>query len=156
VLLRAAPLALAALALTACGGGKSTASTTTAQSQLPPGCSAQQAQAIVTQFLAHPSFAPPSFFAGYRSQESDHRVFQAKSAAAAAAHLQARQRLGERDRLLQLQVYPVDVNHVHIVFTVTRSAPDFLARGIHFRIASGSGTLDCAHGKVAQWSQNGP
>jgi hypothetical protein len=155
VLLRAAPLALAALALAACGGGK-TATSTQSQSQLPPGCSAQQAQAIVTQFLAHPSFAPPSFFTGYRSQESDHRVFQTRSAAAAVAHLQARQRLGERARLLQLQVYPVDVNHVHIIFTITRSAPDFLARGIHFRIASGSGRLDCAHGKVAQWSQNGP
>jgi hypothetical protein len=153
VLLRAAPLALAALALAACGGKSAT--TTQAQSQLPPGCSAEQAHAIVTQFLANPSFAPPSFFTGYRSQETD-RVFQAKDAAAALAHVNARLKLGERDRLLQLQVYPVDVNHVHVVFSLTRTAPDFPARGIHFRIASGDGTLDCAHGKVAQWSQNGP
>jgi hypothetical protein len=155
MLLRAASLALAALALAACGGGKS-ATTTAAQSQLPPGCSAEQSHAIITQFLAHPSFAPPSFFTGYRSQETDHRVFQAKTAAAALAHVNARLKLGERDRLLQLQVYPVDVNHAHVVFTLTRTAPDFPGRGIHFRIASGDGTLDCAHGKVAQWSQNGP
>ena len=50
----------------------------------------------------------------------------------------------------------MDVNRVHIVFTITRTAPDFLRRGIHFRIATGTGTVDCAHGKVASWSQKGP
>jgi len=58
--------------------------------------------------------------------------------------------------VLLKQVYPVDVNRVHIVFTITRTAPDFLRRGIHFRIATGTGTVDCAHGKVASWSQKGP
>ena len=152
MLLKAALLALATLALAACGGSKS-AQPTTQQSQLPPGCTAPEVQAIVNGFLASPSFAS---FAGYRSQESDGRVFQAHAAGAALAHLRARRSLGERARLLQLQVYPVDVNRVHIVFTITRTAPDFLRRGIHFRIATGTGTVDCAHGKVASWSQKGP
>jgi hypothetical protein len=154
VLLKAAPLALAVLALAACGGGKS--AQTTQQSQLPPGCSAQQVQGIVTDFLAHPSFAPTGFFTSYRSQESDGRVFSTRNAADALAHVTTRRDVGERARLLQLQVFPIDVNHVHIAFTLTRTAPDFPRRGIHFRISTGTGTVDCAHGKVASWSQKGP
>jgi hypothetical protein len=155
VLLRAAPLALAVLALAACGGGKS-AQTTTQHSLLPPGCSAQQVQGIVTDFLAHPSLAPAGFFTSYRSQESDGRVFSTRNRADALAHVKARLDIGERARLLQLQVFPIDVNHVHIAFTLTRTAPDFARRGIHFRISNGTGTVDCAHGKVASWSQKGP
>ena len=52
--------------------------------------------------------------------------------------------------------FPVDINHVRIRFTLTRFAPDFAKRGIHMRIATGTGTLDCAHGLVAGWSQKGP
>jgi hypothetical protein len=148
VLLRASPLALAVLALAACGH-----KSVHQKSLLPPGCSTDEVQAIVTGFLASPSFAS---FAGYRSQESDGRVFQTHSERAALAHLAARRRLGERDRLLQLQVFPVNINRVNIQFRLTRLAPDFRARRIYQRLASGSGSIDCAHGKVSAWSQKGP
>lgn len=154
MLLKAAPLAPAVLALAACGGKSAT--TTQAKSLLPPGCSTAQVQAIVTSFLAQPSFAPPAWFKGYRSQESDGRVFSTTSAAKALAHLRQRKALGERNRILQLQVYPVDVNHVHVVFTITRLAPDFRARKIYNRISSGDAEIDCVHGKVSSWSQKGP
>jgi hypothetical protein len=154
VLLRAALLAGLAVSLTACGGGGSSA--TTQASQLPPGCTTNEVQSIVTSFLARPSLAPAGFFTSYGSRESDGRAFTTTSAPKALAHLEGRLRLGERDRLLQLRVSPVDINHVRIAFTITRTAPDFPARGIHFRIATGDGTVDCAHGKVAQWSQRGP
>ena len=156
MLLRAAPLALVVLVLAACGGSSSGTTSTQAQSQLPPGCGTAQVQSIVEQFLATPSVAPPGWFKLYRSRESDGRVFSTTSGPRAVAHLKQRLALGERDRIVQLQVYPVDVNHVHLVFTTTRLAPDFVRRGIHFRISTGSGIIDCAHGKVASWSQKGP
>ena len=45
---------------------------------------------------------------------------------------------------------------MRITFDLTRIAPDFRERGITTRIASGAGTVDCAHGKVAAWVVKGP
>ena len=59
-------------------------------------------------------------------------------------------------RMISLRVAPEDVNHVRITFDLTRAAPDFLDRGITTRIASGAGTVDCAHGKIAAWVVKGP
>jgi hypothetical protein len=155
VLLRAASLVALALALAACGGSGG-GTTTQAQSNLPVGCDAAQVHTIVTGFLAHPSVAPPGMFRSYSERESDGRRFSTRNGAAAVAHARARLRLGEVDRLLALQVGPVDVNHVLVVFTLTRSAPDFARRGIHTRIASGNGLVDCAHEKIAGWMVKGP
>lgn len=154
MLLRAAALATAALALAACG--VHTTTSTQGQSQLPIGCSTAEVQAAVDGWLTHPSPAPRDFFRTYREKESDGRVFSTTSGPAAAAHQRQRLRLGERDRILQLQVYPVDVNHVHVVLTLTRTAPDFAKRGIRNRIATGSGTVDCAHQKLAGLALTGP
>lgn len=154
MLLRAAALATLAVALAACG--VHTATSTQGQLQLPIGCSTGEVQAAVEGWLAHPSPAPPDFFRTYREKESDGRVFKTSSGPAAAAHQRRRLRLGERDRIIQFQVYPVDVNHVHIVVTMTRTAPDFAKRGIHNRIATGSGTVDCAHQKLAGLALTGP
>jgi hypothetical protein len=151
VLLRAAVLLAAAAALAACGG-KARTTTTTAL----PGCTGPQVQAIVGRFLTRPSVAPPPFFELYRVKDSDGRVFSTTSGPKAVAHARARLLLGERDRLLILRFATLDVNHARIVFQLTRSAPDFLRRGIHNRIANGTGTIDCAHGKIAAWLVNGP
>jgi hypothetical protein len=154
VLLRAALVVALALALAACGGSGGTS--TQGKSRLPVGCDTAQVQATVEGWLTHPSPAPPDFFRTYSEKESDGRVFRTSSGPAAAAHQRARLRLGERDRILQLQVYPVDVNHVHIVVTMTRTAPDFAKRGIRNRISTGSGTVDCAHQKLAGLALTGP
>jgi hypothetical protein len=155
VLLRAAALVPLALALAACGGSGSSTSTQ-GRSQLPIGCSTSQVQSVVEGWLTRPSPAPAGFFRTYSERESDGRVFRTASGPAAAAHQRQRLRLGERDRVLQIQVYPVDVNHVRIVVTLTRTAPDFAKRGIRNRIASGSGTVDCAHQKLAGLALQGP
>jgi hypothetical protein len=153
VLLRAAAATAFALLLTACGGGKKEAAP---QSDLPPGCSVEEVDTIVRDFLAHPTVAPPGMFEVYATQESDGRKFLARTPAKAVAHLQRRLALGERSRVIQLRVGRQDINHVRITFELTRFAPDFRARGIHQRLARGAGTIDCAHGKVAAWVTKGP
>jgi hypothetical protein len=155
VLLRALPL-VGALTLAGCGGGSKEAATTTAGSSLPPGCSVADVDSIVKRFLDRPDLAPPGFFQVYGTNESDGRKFVSRARARALAHIRARKRLGERERMLSLRVAPQDVNHVRITFTLTRTAPDFLRRGITTRIASGAGTVDCAHGRIAAWVVKGP
>ena len=72
MLLRSAIAATAVVLLAGCGGsGKQAAST--AGSQLPPGCSVDQVDAIVTGFLADPDLAPAPFFQLYAASESDGR-----------------------------------------------------------------------------------
>jgi hypothetical protein len=155
VLLKGAAATAALVLLSGCGGSaKPTASTTA--SQLPPGCTVDEVDAIVTGFLAHPDLAPPSFFELYRASESDQRSFVSRRRAAALAHLRSRLALGERDRLISLRVFKQDINHVQITYRLTRYAPDFRDRGIHGRLAQGTGTVDCAHAKVAAWSMKGP
>ncbi|MFL5927633.1 MAG: hypothetical protein ACJ77E_11935 [Gaiellaceae bacterium] len=153
MLLRVSAATAAALALAACGGSKHEAPP---KSDLPPGCSVEQVDAIVQSFLAHPTVAPPSLFEVYATQESDGRRFLARTPAKTLVHLRRRLALGERSRLIQLRVAPQDFNHVRITFQLTRFAPDFRARGIHQRLARGAGTIDCAHGKVAAWVTKGP
>lgn len=156
MLLRIA-VAASILALAACGGsGSKDAKTTTAGSELPPGCSVEDVDRIVTAFLREPDLAPPSFFQVYASYESDGRAFVSRKRAKAMAHLRLRRMLGELDRLIELRVSPQDVNHVRITFRTTRYAPDFAKRGVRGRLAAGGGTIDCAHGKVAAWAQRGP
>jgi hypothetical protein len=146
------------LALTGCGGSsKNAAPTTTAATpSLPPGCSVEEADRIVTAFLTRPELAPPSFFEIYAAYETDGRKFVSKRRAAALAHLRARVALGEKARLISLRIRPQDVNHVRITFSLTRFPPDFRARGIHLRLAQGGGTIDCAHGLIAAWVLKGP
>jgi hypothetical protein len=151
VLLRAA-VGLLPLALVGCGGSSSSATT----SELPPGCTVDEADSIVTSFLAKPDLAPAGTFQVYAAYDGDGRRFVARNRAKALAHLRARRALGEVDRLIELRVGPQDVNHVRITFKLTRYAPDFRRRGIHARLARGGGTLDCAHGKVAAWAMRGP
>jgi hypothetical protein len=153
VLLRVAAASTLVLALTSCGGSKQKAAP---HSDLPPGCSVEQVDAIVQRFLARPTVAPPSLFEVYATQESDGRKFLARTRAKALAHLRQRVALGERSRLIQLRVAPQDFNHVRITFRLTRFAPDFRARGIYQRLVQGAGTIDCAHGKVAAWVTKGP
>lgn len=156
MLLRSA-LLLAALALAGCGdSSEDTASTTTAASSLPPGCSVEEVDRIVTSFLARPQLAPSSFFELYAAYDSDGRKFVTKKRATALAHLRARRALGEQARLLSLRVNNQDINHARITYSITRFAPDFRARGIHTRLAQGGGTIDCAHGLVAAWVMRGP
>lgn len=155
MLLKGATAAAALVLLAGCGGSAgSTAST--AASQLPPGCTVDEVDAIVSGFLAHPDLAPPPFFEVYRASESDKRVFSSRRRTVALAYLRSRLALGERDRLISLRVFKQDINHVQITFRLTRYAPDFRARGIHARLAQGTGTVDCAHAKVAAWSMKGP
>jgi hypothetical protein len=151
VLLRTSAAALL-LALAGCGGSAKRTSTT----GLPPGCTVDEVDAIVTSFLAKPDLAPAGVFQVYAAYDSDGRRFVARNRAKALAHLRARRALGEVARLIQLRVAPQDVNHARITFRLTRFAPDFRRRGIHGRLAQGGGTIDCAHGKVAAWAQRGP
>jgi hypothetical protein len=146
------------LALAACGGSnKQAAATATAEKDsLPPGCSVAEVDKVVTSFLAHPTFAAPGTFEVYATYESDGKKFLARKPAKALAHVRQRLRLGEKSRLIQMEVAPQDFNHVRITFQLTRSAPDFLKRKIHTRIARGGGTIDCVHGKVAAWVTKGP
>ena len=147
--------AACAAALVGCAG-KGDDEVATSTSSLPPGCQVSDVDAIVAAFLRRPEFAPPGFFQVYGSNESDGRKFVTRRRTAAVAHERARLRLGERRRLIELRVAPQDVNHVRITFRLTRFAPDFRARGITTRLASGAGTIDCAHGRVAAWVVKGP
>lgn len=140
------------LALAGCGGLAKRTSTT----ELPPGCTVDEVDAIVTSFLSRPDLAPAGVFQVYAAYDGDGRRFVARKRGTALAQLRARRSLGEIDRLIQLRVAPQDVNHVRITFRLTRFAPDFRRRGIHGRLAQGGGTIDCAHGKVAAWVQRGP
>ena len=154
MLLRIAVLALAILALTACGGGAKKAAAP--PSDLPPGCTVPEVTKIVDDFLARPTLAPPGSFEVYATYESDGRKFVAHKPAVALAELRRRLRLGEKDRVIELRVGKQDFNHVRITFQLTRYAPDFLKRGIHTRLAKGGGTIDCAHQAVAAWVTKGP
>jgi hypothetical protein len=156
VLLRLAAAAVV-LVLAGCGGGSKQAATTTQPgSDLPPGCSVDEVNRIVTDFLAHPSLAPPGQFQVYADYPSDKRSFVSRTRAKALAHLRRRLALGERNRLIQLRVSAHDFNHVRITYELTRYAPDFRSRGIHFRLVNGAGTVDCAHQKIAAWVSKGP
>jgi hypothetical protein len=156
VLLRLAAVA-ALLALAGCGGASKEAATTTEPtSDLPPGCSVQEVDRIVSGFLAHPALAPAGQFQVYADYPSDKKRFVSRSRAQALAHLRRRLALGERSRLIQLRVLGQDFNHVRITFELTRYAPDFRARGIHTRLVQGAGTVDCAHQKIAAWVSKGP
>jgi len=152
MLLRIACIALAVLALAACGAKKAAAPA----SDLPPGCTVPEVSKIVDDFLARPTLAPGGNFEVYATYESDGRKFVAHKAPVALAHLRRRLRLGEKDRVIELRVGKQDFNHARITFQLTRFAPDFRARGIHQRLVRGAGTIDCAHGKVAAWVTKGP
>jgi hypothetical protein len=154
VLLKVAAAAALALALTACGGTKKQAAAPA--SSLPPGCTVAEVETVVRDFLAHPSLAPPARFEVYATYESDGRKFLARKPARALTHLRERQRLGEQSRLIGLRVAKQDFNHARITFQLTRHAPDFVQRGIHQRLVTGGGTIDCAHQKVAAWVSKGP
>jgi hypothetical protein len=154
VLLKMLAAGAAIVALAGCGG--SAKQTSTAAATFPPGCRIDEVDAIVRAFLTQPSLAPAPFFQVYAAYESDQRAFVSHRRAPTLAHLRKRLALGERDRLFSLRVFLQDINHVRITFRLTRYAPDFLARGIHSRLAQGGGTIDCAHGKVAAWAMKGP
>jgi hypothetical protein len=156
VLLRAAALAALAIVIAGCGGGTKAAAPTTTADSLPPGCTVDEVDRIITSFLAHPQLAPPAMFQVYATYESDGGKYVTRKRAAALAHLHARQAAGEKLRLIQLRVSPQDVNHVRVTFEVTRFAPDFGRRKIHGRVANGAGTIDCAHQQVAAWILKGP
>jgi hypothetical protein len=153
VLLRIVGAALVVLALAACGSAKKPAAPA---SGLPPGCTVAEVTQIVNTFLARPSLAPTGSFEVYASYESDGRKFVAHTPAKALAHLRQRLREGEKSRVFELRVGKQDFNHVRITFQLTRYSPDFLKRGIHQRLVSGGGTIDCAHQKVAAWVTKGP
>lgn len=146
-------MAVAALALTACGGSKKQAAP---KSDLPPGCTVPEVSRIVDDFLAHPTLAPAGSFEVYATYESDGRKFVTHKRAPALAQLRRRLRLGEVSRVIELRVGKQDFNHVRITFQLTRYAPDFLKRGIHTRLVTGGGTIDCAHQEVAAWVTKGP
>ncbi len=156
MLLRAAALAALAIVIAGCGGGTKAAAPTTTANSLPPGCTVDEVDGIITSFLAHPQLAPPAMFQVYATYESDGGKYVTRKRAAALAHLHARQAAGEKLRLIQLRVSPQDVNHVRVTFEVTRFAPDFGRRKIHGRVANGAGTIDCAHQQVAAWILKGP
>ncbi len=153
MLLRIAVAAMLVLALAACGGSKKQAAP---KSDLPPGCTVPEVSKLVDDFLSRPTLAPAGSFEVYATYESDGRKFLARKRGVALAHLEQRFRLGERSRVIELRVGKQDFNHVRITFQLTRRAPDFLARGIHQRLARGGGTIDCAHQKVAAWVTKGP
>ena len=153
MLLRVAAAAACAAALAGCGRSNKEAP---ASSGLPPGCTVSEVDRIVRDFLAHPSLAPPGAFEVYATSESDGRRFLARKPAKALAHLRARQKLGERSRLIELRVAEQDFNHARITFQLTRLGPDFRRRGITGRLVQGAGTIDCAHQKVAAWITKGP
>jgi hypothetical protein len=156
VLLRIAALALVAVVIAGCGGGTKSAAPTTTTNNLPPGCTVDEVDSIITGFLSHPQLAPPTMFQVYATYESDGGKYVTRKRAVALAHLRARHAAGEKLRLIQLRVSPQDVNHVRVTFEVTRFAPDFAARKLHGRVANGAGTIDCAHQQVAAWILKGP
>lgn len=144
MLLRALALTAIAVAVAGCGS-----SHPAPKSSLPPGCSTADADNIIADFLANPTVAPPGFFKTVSITDPDGRRFVTKSGPAAVRHLLARIKAGEDDRLTALAVGPIDFNHVAVAFRLTRNAPDFKRRHIRIRIAHGTGTLDCVHGRVA-------
>jgi hypothetical protein len=157
VLLRALAVGVLAFAAAGCGGGDGgTTEAGTTTTDLPPGCLVEDVQAIVDRFLKRGDLAPPGFFQVYGTNESDGRKFLTRNRAKAVAEIKRRQRFDERQRVISLQVAPEDINHVRMTFDLTRIADDFIKRGITTRIASGAGTIDCAHGKVAAWVVKGP
>ena len=152
MLLRAA-FVLAVLALAACGGGSKKAEP---KSQLPPGCSIPEVEQTIDAFLASGDVASAAEFDVCGSRESDGRKVLLRKPSQVKAWFDARRKLGERDRLIQLRVGKQDFNHARITFRLTRSAPDFRARKIYQRVAAGAGTIDCARQKVAAWVMQGP
>jgi hypothetical protein len=158
VLLRALTVGVLAFAAAGCGGGDDGGTTEagTTTTDLPPGCLVEDVQAIVDRFLKRGDLAPPGFFQVYGTNESDGRKLLTRNRAKAVAEIKRRQRFDERQRVISLQVAPEDINHVRMTFDLTRIADDFIKRGITTRIASGAGTIDCAHGKVAAWVVKGP
>lgn len=158
MLLRALAVGVLAFAAAGCGGGDDGGTTEagTTTTDLPPGCLVEDVQAIVDRFLKRGDLAPPGFFQVYGTNESDGRKFLTRNRAKAVAEIKRRQRFDERQRVISLQVAPEDINHVRMTFDLTRIADDFIKRGITTRIASGAGTIDCAHGKVAAWVVKGP
>ncbi|MGZ4354247.1 MAG: hypothetical protein ACXVZ4_11930 [Gaiellaceae bacterium] len=138
-------LAAVAAALAGCGSSHPAAP----KSSLPPGCSTAEADNIIADFLAHPSVAPPGFFKTVSITDPDGRHFVTHSGPAAVKYLAARIKAGENDRMISLAVAPIDFNHAAVAFRLTRYAPDYEQRHIRNRLAQGTGTLDCAHGKVA-------
>lgn len=152
MLLRLAALGALVVLAAGCGGAKKQAD----PSGLPPGCSPAEVDRLVTDFLTKPDLAPAGEFDVVGFNESDGRKAVLRTRTKALAYLRSRIARGERDRLIQLRVAKDDFNHARITFQLTRYAPDFRARGIHSRLASGAGTIDCAHGKVAAWVVKGP
>lgn len=152
MLLRLAAVVAVGL-LVGCGSSKKAAQP---KSDLPPGCSVDEVDGIVTRFLARPALAPPAQFQVYADYPSDKRSFVTHDRSKALAHLRARLALGERSRLIQLRVGKQDFNHVRVTFQLTRYAPDFRRRGIHSRLVQGGGTVDCAHQLIAAWASKGP
>jgi hypothetical protein len=152
VLLRLAALAGVAL-LVGCGSSKKSAQPT---SDLPPGCSVDEVDGIVTTFLTRPALAPAGQFQVYADYPSDKRSFVTHERSKALTHLRGRLALGEKSRLIQLRVARQDFNHVRITYELTRHAPDFARRGIHGRLVQGGGTVDCAHRLIAAWVSKGP
>lgn len=157
MLLRVLLVGVLVIAAAGCGGGGGeTTEAGTTTTDLPPGCLVEDVQAIVDRFVAKGDLAPAGFFQVYGTNESDGRKFLTRNRAKAVAEIQRRRRFGERQRVISLRVAPEDINHVRVTFDLTRSATDFLKRGITTRIASGAGTIDCAHGQVAAWVVKGP
>jgi hypothetical protein len=148
VLLRALLLAAAAAALAGCGSSPHPA---TLKSSLPPGCSTADADNIIADFLVNPVVAPPGFFTTLSITDPDGRHFVTHSGPAAVKYLKARLKVGENDRMLSLAVAPIDFNHVAVAFRLTRYARDYEQRHIRNRLAQGTGTLDCVHGRVASF-----
>lgn len=155
MLLKLAAVAALAVTLAACGSSAKKAATPRSDN-LPAGCTVTEVDSIITAFLAHPQLAPPEMFQVFATYESDGGKYVTRSRVAALAHLRTRKAAGERLRLIQLRVSPQDINHVRVTFQVTRYSPDFGKRKIYGRVASGAGTIDCAHQKVAAWVLKGP
>jgi hypothetical protein len=147
VLLRVVLVVAAAAALAGCGSSHPAAP----KSTLPPGCSTADADNIIADFLVNPIVAPPGFFTTLSITDPDGRHFVTHSGAAAVKYLRARLKVGENDRMLSLAVAPVDFNHVAVAFRLTRFARDYEQRHIRNRLAQGTGTLDCVHGRVASF-----
>jgi hypothetical protein len=155
VLLRALTATAALVVLAGCGGSAKPTQSTSA-SKLPPGCTVEEVDGIVTAFLSRPELAPAGFFVSYSAEESDKHRFVSRQRTATLAYLRNRLAHGERERLISLRVFEQDINHVRITFQLTRYAPDFRGRGISGRLAQGTGTVDCAHAKIAAWTMKGP
>jgi hypothetical protein len=144
MLLKSVALICLVAALTACGSGPATP-----KSSLPTGCSAADVDNILADFLVDPVTAPPGFFKSISITDPDGRHFTTRSGPVAVAHVKARLKAGEDDRLTALAIGPIDFNHVAISFRLTRRSPDFARRHITNHVAQGTGVIDCAHQEVA-------